>query len=449
MTAYLDTRPAGVDVPFRPGNSLPVDVTGWPAGSLTGRTFTSTLDGVALSLLVVGDVIMIEATEAQTAAVTSPAVWLLTETTGGATEDLLIGTWSPSTRPGTATSVTVPIVVDDIVVEVTVSSGTAALIAHNTATQVGSTQLHGVIEHRWATSGWTPFSRKIITQSGTQALTLSVSGDYGRITSASGSSDGDQREIYVHAGMTATAGELTAIIRGPSFYGTGNRPQGGLCLGYQLIDGFHCAFVVWYDIVVSNPRLWNLSGWRGNGGSTLNQATGGQHIGDLARDVNVISARRFNFGSWINELTCVPSHTYGIVAGDNVTVDIDDATFDATAVAVSNVGRETGTLQYVEDVTTSAVSVKFASGTVQLSDGHKRFFPLCVKARRIGAQVSIKVWRALHDPEPRDWQLHQTVTADADFPTLPSGEVPWGIVVGHPHSGSYLDYGDLLFRRLS
>lgn len=393
------------------------------------------------------------------AAYASGAPWSITNVVGNSAIDAPAGTVYRLTR--TWPGLLEPLVdfldvpagsgtfrVDEILTDPPAAVESSALGIHARDTIAGPTQLHGVLEHRWAADGWTPFERKIINQDGGQVFTLSVAGDYGRVTGSVAGS-GNHRELYVHEGMTAVDGELTAIIKGPSIYGTGNRPQGGLCLGYQLIGGAHCAYVVWYDIVASNPRVWNVSGWRGDGSPTLNQPAGGQYTADIARDLKVMSVMRFNFGAWINELTCVPLHLYGIAAGDAVTVDVDDNTFDATAVALSNAGRETGTLQYLEDLTTSSVAAKFASGTVQLADGHKRFFPLAVRARRVGTQIAIKVWRAMYDPEPRDWQLTQTVAPDADFPVLPSGDVPFGLVAGHAHDGSYLDVGDLTFRRLA
>lgn len=128
MTVYADSRPAGVDVPFRPGNALTLELT-WPTGELTGRTFASTLDGVALDLAVVGDVMTIEATEAETLAVTEPAAWLLTETTGATTNDLLVGTWSPSSRPGTANSLELTVAAGTVEVDVSVVSGQASILA--------------------------------------------------------------------------------------------------------------------------------------------------------------------------------------------------------------------------------------------------------------------------------------------------------------------------------
>lgn len=128
MTAYADSRPRGLDVPFRPGNSLSIELT-WPTGELTGRTFASTLDGVALDLAVNGDVMTIEATEAQTEAVVDPADWLLTETTGGASNDLLLGTWIPSSRPGVSNSLALTVVLGEISVDVSVVSGQASIVA--------------------------------------------------------------------------------------------------------------------------------------------------------------------------------------------------------------------------------------------------------------------------------------------------------------------------------
>lgn len=107
----LDARPGGLDSHFRPGNTFPVALT-WPAGSLVGRTFTAVLDAATLALAVVGDVMTITASEAQTAAAAASGQFVLTETTGGMTQDLMVGTWVPSTRPGTPTSLALTVVTD-------------------------------------------------------------------------------------------------------------------------------------------------------------------------------------------------------------------------------------------------------------------------------------------------------------------------------------------------
>jgi hypothetical protein len=301
--------------------------------------------------------------------------------------------------------------------------------------------------HSWAEHGWGVFDRKIVNQDGAQAFTASVNGNYGRV-GASSSTSANQRELWVHQDTLWANGEVTAVLKGPSTYISGNRPQMGIVLRYQLIDGHHVAFVVWYDIFVGDPRVLNISGWRGNGGPTLNQAAGGQYTAEVTRDLRIVAALRFQFGSWINELTCIPPHLHGLAINDSITVDCDDNTFDATAASVSNADREKASLQYTEDVTTSAVSNKVANGTVVLANNHQRYFPYVLKARLIGNTISVKAWRGRYEPEPADWQTVVTVATDADFPALPSGPGRFGVVAAHAHSSSYLEYGDIHFRRI-
>jgi len=134
--AVLDTRPPGLDVPFRPGNTLTVTLA-WPADALDGRTFTATLDAVALGLDVDGDTMTITATDAQTSAVTTPAAFRLTETTGGESDDVIIGEWRPSSNPSTSTSSTVTVTESAGAVAVTVAGpGTVGLTARVLALEV-------------------------------------------------------------------------------------------------------------------------------------------------------------------------------------------------------------------------------------------------------------------------------------------------------------------------
>lgn len=302
--------------------------------------------------------------------------------------------------------------------------------------------------HRWDREGWGAFDRKIINQDGSQSFARTVNGNYGRFTGSVAGS-GNQREIYVHQDTRWSDAEVTAVLKGPSTYVSGNRPQMGIVLRYQEISDHHVAFVVWYDIFAGNPRVLNISGWRGNGGTTLNQAAGGSYTAEVSRDLRILAAQRFQFGDWLNELTCQPFHLHGLAVGDTVTVDCDDNTFDATAVSVAGVDREKGTLQYVEDSTLSTVANKIANGPVTISNNHQRFFPYVLKARLVGNTISVKAWRGRYDSEPADWQTVVTVATDADFPTLPSGLGYFGIVGAHAHDDSYAEYGDIHFRRLT
>lgn len=123
--AQLDTRPPAVDLFFRPGDPLTVTVN-FEAGALNGRTFASTLDATAITANVAGDIVAVSATAAQTAAVTEPVEWLLAETTGGASTDLIVGKWVPDDGPSAISSATVTVVEASGVVSATVSGVTQA-----------------------------------------------------------------------------------------------------------------------------------------------------------------------------------------------------------------------------------------------------------------------------------------------------------------------------------
>lgn len=105
MTVHLDTRPNGVDVMFRPGNSFTLVLT-WPE-SLTGRTFTSSVSTQSLSLTYSASAMTIVMSDTQTDdfGVDTPLTWALSE----GVNDLLVGTWVPSYDAGTRTSASVSV----------------------------------------------------------------------------------------------------------------------------------------------------------------------------------------------------------------------------------------------------------------------------------------------------------------------------------------------------
>lgn len=119
MTALAEFRPRGVDAYFRPGNAANLELN-FEAGTLTGRTFTATLNGVAMDVTVAGDTLSLSATAAQTAAITSTAAWVLTEELPGDDVVLLVGTWAPSDRPGVSDTTVVEVTAASAAVDVTV-----------------------------------------------------------------------------------------------------------------------------------------------------------------------------------------------------------------------------------------------------------------------------------------------------------------------------------------
>lgn len=128
MPALVDARPPGVNVLFLAGNTLEVTFT-WPTGSLTGRTFTASLGGVALTVDVVDDAMTVSATAVQTAAVTGTAAFELVETTGGGDDVVISGAWTPSTAPAAVT---------EAEVTVTESAGSVTVTAQAIPTAVGT-----------------------------------------------------------------------------------------------------------------------------------------------------------------------------------------------------------------------------------------------------------------------------------------------------------------------
>jgi hypothetical protein len=124
MPVSIDTRPPGINHSFRPGNAAELTLV-FPSGSLTGRTFTSSLNGTTLSaangsLTILGDTMTIAASAALTTSLGSGLfAWLLTETTGGESERLFTGTWTGSTRPNDMSARTIDVLDGDVTVNVT------------------------------------------------------------------------------------------------------------------------------------------------------------------------------------------------------------------------------------------------------------------------------------------------------------------------------------------
>lgn len=124
MTARTDGRPGEWEHWFRPGSPVPATLTGWPAGSLVGRTFTSTAGSTPLAVAVVGDELLVTATSDDTLAIGEGAHdWDLTETTSGDPVPRAIGTWVGSYDAAETDATTVPIAVGDITIQVQVPGG--------------------------------------------------------------------------------------------------------------------------------------------------------------------------------------------------------------------------------------------------------------------------------------------------------------------------------------
>lgn len=130
MPSPLDGRPEAVNVWFRPGNEFALPFTWEDTGALTGRTFTATLDAANLGVAIVGDVLTVTMTDEQTAAAAETGDFTLTETTGGISDAVIVGSWHSSNNPAAEQHPTA--------VTVRESAGAVTVTAQGIPTAVGN-----------------------------------------------------------------------------------------------------------------------------------------------------------------------------------------------------------------------------------------------------------------------------------------------------------------------
>ena len=127
MTALAEVRPAGLDLLFRPGTTVTVELL-WPAGSLAGRTFSSTLAGASLPVVIAGDTLTLVADPAATALPEGvPVAWQLLEDRGSGPEPIMVGEWTPSNAPQAVTTGTFQVVLGTATVQIQVTSALGAV----------------------------------------------------------------------------------------------------------------------------------------------------------------------------------------------------------------------------------------------------------------------------------------------------------------------------------
>lgn len=120
-----DLRPARLDVRYRPGDVAVLRFDG-PAGWLTSRTFTAVLSNTSLVVTEETDTLVVTASEAITTAVGgvgASASWALSVSGGN---EVIVGTWAPSTDGTTSEVMDFAVSLDGIDVELTAPFGIEA-----------------------------------------------------------------------------------------------------------------------------------------------------------------------------------------------------------------------------------------------------------------------------------------------------------------------------------
>jgi hypothetical protein len=139
----VDVRPGLLNLDVRPGNAFTLDLV-FPS-SLSERTFTASVGGVALSVGVVSATVSVTFSALITATISKSTEWKLTETTSGS-QVRVIGKVQPSTSGTAAQTSSVTVSVDTVTATVSVlgePGATGATGATGTAGATGATGATG------------------------------------------------------------------------------------------------------------------------------------------------------------------------------------------------------------------------------------------------------------------------------------------------------------------
>lgn len=353
---------------------------------------------------------------------------------------------------GTATSPTVP--------GLTTHVGT--LLSNGT---------HGLVEHQWQRHGWMPLTPITVTADGTQSFTQTVANGRGTLTSTQ-PTNGSLRRIYTHNATNWTDSEITSVIYPPvGWNGTigapgNNAQQGHVHRVRQVSAGLWEGILIWTSVVAGGDYGYlHCAPLRFDGTSvflgTNNGAFGWTDAGYVDRTVRVVGHLRHTvFGLWFNEYTVAqPERLRYLASSDTVSVvNMTDATFNETGVAINGVSTDTAVIQVIDPTHTAAVSYTPDGGGSIAPVGassQKRWTPYVMATRVMGGTatevpVEVKRWR-LGEAEP-DWsdqrvcrglaQVNGTVTQAALGPGL------CGLFGAHFHNGSGGQWGDVRFRQL-
>jgi len=461
VTELVDVRPGGLDALFRQGDPFTLTLT-WPSGELAGRSFTAALDAAPLSVDVVGDVMTVTVSAAQSAAAAQRGTFVLTDTTGGGSLDLIVGRWSPSLNPAAQVSDSVEVATAEATATVAVAAAPAT----------------PAVVHDWTQDGWTPWVTQLVNNGdagGTIAdQALSVVGSRGRITNTD--TDGNVRVAYERLGTDWLDSEILCLWNGASVFdsaGVATPQMGQFHRGYLDDDGVWRAVVIsnnifLTDVNVVNQNVWNHDPTEADGQAQLDLGTNGgsktYSNAALRRHLALRARSRFDFGGWTNQFQVEPLHLYGLTASIPVTVDSNDATFDqVTAAAPISVDNATGIVNMSEPTTLSAVSLTVDNGNIVPStESARRWWPYWVRSQLIGRKLRVKVWRYM-DPEP-DWaDTNHVVEQDfarttglgggvAGIPEpgalMPETVGRCGVIGAHIKNSAYIEYGHFEARQL-
>jgi len=478
--SLLDDRPGSIDRLIRKGNAYELALTF--EDSLAGRSFTSTLDDVALDVTVVDDVMTITASAAITGALTVGVgvEWLLIEDIAGVDQVLLVGTWTPDDGPraGTSSAVTVAAGASQATVTVPGAGAVAALDTRVTAAEgdiddleaadtahfaddtahgnpLGALALHeatlldagahGLMERTWIEHGTTGLTRVVMTQDGANSFVASVTDRWLTITAQG--SGGNQREAFLLPDSDAEDSELVSLLGPADTLAPGVAQWWHLHRVVEVSPGVWRAFAVWTDTTIPLPTLLNLNVVEFTGAASMSFNPGGINSAlatalDTLRYCPITRARRA--GGVVTAHTPVPwlpkvGDTGNLVnmaaTGFNIT--------GATVTAVDQTRRTFAWAQAGSDATDADAGGTWEPATRTAT------IPHMLATRLIGNTLYAKQWRP-EEPEP-DWADPGRVfahTISAGSPAPPTGEGVNAVAAAHMQTPNRLRFGGTRSRRL-
>lgn len=333
---------------------------------------------------------------------------------------------------------------------------------------VGDVEILPEVIHDWTRDGWGPWRTQLVNDGDAGGVgadnVLSVAGGRGRITNSD--TDGNVRVAYERLGTDWADSEILALWYGGSIFdsGTATPQMGQFHRGYLDDEGRWRAVVVTCNIFLTDVNVINQNVWNHDPSEPVGQpqldlgSNGGSKTYSneaLRRHLRVRAVDRLVFGSVLNRYWIEPAHAYGL-AGQTVTVDVEDNTYDvATATALNSIDTVNGLISLVDAEAGPAEPIKVTQGTVvPTTAGARRWWPYWVRSQLVGSVLRVKVWR-YQDPEP-DWsESAHVVTADfagAQDPEpgarMPEGVGRCGLIGAHIRNSAFIEYGHFEARRL-
>jgi hypothetical protein len=317
MSHLYDARPPALSVLFRPGVTYTLNLHWLQAGSLAGRTFTSTLAGDALAVSVDGDTVTVEATDTITGnlAVGSRSEWLLLEDIDGTAEPIMAGMWQASSGPAASRDRTVQVTQGAIEVAVTVVSGgggggggaVASVNGETGAVSLSAADIPYAAGGSVSATTVQAAIAEVAAESGTDAVS-SVNGQVGAVSLTA-----------ANVGADATGTAATAVAGHADDYGEGaHLPTGGSA--GQIPTRGTGTTVAWTDAPVTSVN--------GQGGAVALDAAE------------------------------VPFTPAGTIAASTVQAAIEEVAAEAAGGGVSSVNGSTGAVTLAsEDIGVTSTSI--------------------------------------------------------------------------------------------